>query len=194
MSSIVAETVIIMDQDINLKPKHTSTTTLDSNIITGDIQLHRTVATSFPLDLCTPDQEQDLKKDLGDYFDDDGGYHKYGSTPNAEAGPSSAGLDEGGYDYFSSVPVMEKGDGVGAVTGIPTSEDAMPTAAAIEQFVLEDSIRAEGGWAGWTCVAGSWLICKSRYTITHQLNGTMYCLKLIVIQCSLHLDMLMLSV
>jgi len=64
-----------------------------------------------------------------------------------KAGPSSAGLEEQG--YFDNLPVLEKGTGV-------------EPAAAILPFVLDEMYirpRAEGGWAGWTCVAGSWLVC-----------------------------------
>lgn len=67
-----------------------------------------------------------------------------------KAGPSSAGLEEQG--YFDNLPVLEKGSGEG-LASVP----------ALAPFVLDDSqvrVRVEGGWAGWTCVAGSWLVCE----------------------------------
>ena len=67
-----------------------------------------------------------------------------------KAGPSSAGLEEQG--YFDNLPVLEKGAGEG-LASVP----------ALAPFVLDDSQiggGVEGGWAGWTCVAGSWLVCE----------------------------------
>jgi hypothetical protein len=67
-----------------------------------------------------------------------------------KAGPSSAGLEEQG--YFDHLPVLEKGSGEG-LASVP----------ALAPFVLDESqvaVRVEGGWAGWTCVAGSWLVCE----------------------------------
>ena len=75
-----------------------------------------------------------------------------------KAGPSSAGLDEQG--YFDNLPVLEKGAGEG-LASVP----------ALAPFVLDDSQvggRVEGGWAGWTCVAGSWLVCE--FCLILQLN------------------------
>ena len=82
-------------------------------------------------------KEQDLKK--SSYFDDE-----YAT----KAGPSSAGLEEQG--YFNDLPILEKGNNHLDSTPIP-----------LTPFVLDESYtpRAEGGWAGWTCVAGSWLVC-----------------------------------
>jgi hypothetical protein len=82
-------------------------------------------------------QEQDLKKPS--YFDD---------SYATKAGPSSAGLEEQG--YFNDLPILEKGNNHLDSTPIP-----------LTPFVLDESYfpRAEGGWAGWTCVAGSWLVC-----------------------------------
>jgi hypothetical protein len=84
-------------------------------------------------------QEQDLKNPS--YFD-----HEYAT----EAGPSSAGLEEQG--FFNDLPILEKGNNHLDSTPIP-----------LTPFVLDESYfpRAEGGWAGWTCVAGSWLVCMS---------------------------------
>jgi hypothetical protein len=81
---------------------------------------------------------QDLKK--SSYFDDE-----YAT----KAGPSSAGLEEQG--FFNDLPILEKGNELDS-TPIP-----------LTPFVLDESYiqRAEGGWAGWTCVAGSWLVCMS---------------------------------
>jgi hypothetical protein len=67
-----------------------------------------------------------------------------------KAGPSSAGLEEQG--YFDNLPVLEKGSGGETATML-----TLP-------FVLDETYvrpQAEGGWAGWTCVAGSWLVCSS---------------------------------
>jgi hypothetical protein len=67
-----------------------------------------------------------------------------------KAGPSSAGLEEQG--YFDNLPVLEKGSGEG-LAPVPT----------LAPFVLDESqvrVRVEGGWAGWICVAGSWLVCE----------------------------------
>jgi hypothetical protein len=92
------------------------------------------------------DQDQDSKVPYGLGFDD---------SYDSKAGPSSAGLEERG--YFDDIPVLEKGNGtgLGEIAPIP----------AMGQFVLEEShptlVRNEGGWAGWTCVAGSWLVCMS---------------------------------
>jgi hypothetical protein len=85
-------------------------------------------------------KEQDLKK--SSYFDDE-----YAT----KAGPSSAGLEEQG--FFDDLPILEKGNNHLDSTPIPT----------LTPFVLDESYiqRAEGGWAGWTCVAGSWLVCMS---------------------------------
>jgi hypothetical protein len=82
-------------------------------------------------------QEQDLMK--SSYFD-----YEYAT----KAGPSSAGLEE--QDFFNDLPILEKGNNHLDSTPIP-----------LTPFVLDDSYipRAEGGWAGWTCVAGSWLVC-----------------------------------
>jgi hypothetical protein len=84
-------------------------------------------------------QEQDLKK--SSYFDDE-----YAT----KAGPSSAGLEE--QEFFNDLPILEKGNELDS-TPIPT----------LTPFILDESHipRAEGGWAGWTCVAGSWLVCMS---------------------------------
>jgi hypothetical protein len=84
-------------------------------------------------------QEQDLKS--SSYFDD---------SYATKAGPSSAGLEEQG--YFNDLPILEKGNNQLDSTPIP-----------LTPFVLDESYipRAEGGWAGWTCVAGSWLVCMS---------------------------------
>jgi hypothetical protein len=64
------------------------------------------------------------------------------------AGPSSAGLEEQG--FFTDLPVLEKGNQLDS-TSIPP----------LTPFVLDESYirQREGGWAGWTCVAGSWLVC-----------------------------------
>lgn len=85
-------------------------------------------------------EEQDLKNPS--YAFDD----RY----STKAGPSSAGLEEQG--FFDDLPVLEKGN-----------NHLDLTAAPLTPFVLDESYipRAEGGWAGWTCVAGSWLVCTS---------------------------------
>ena len=85
-------------------------------------------------------QEQDLK--ISSYELDD----EYAT----KAGPSSAGLEEQG--FFHDLPVLEKGNNHPDSTPIP-----------LTPFVVDESYiqRAEGGWAGWTCVAGSWLVRTS---------------------------------
>lgn len=92
------------------------------------------------------DMSLDLALDLEDikYPFDDG----YANKP----GPSSAGLEE--QAYFDDLPVLEKGNGADENVPIP-----------VLPFLLDEShvhshVR-EGGWAGWTCVAGSWLVCES---------------------------------
>lgn len=75
-----------------------------------------------------------------------------------KAGPSSAGLEE--HSFFDDLPVLEKGNGP---SPIEAGEGVGRTILA--PFVLDESnVRygmTEGGWAGWTCVAGSWLVCES---------------------------------
>jgi len=74
----------------------------------------------------------------------------FGESYANKAGPSSAGVEEKG--YFDNLPVLEQGAGEG-LASVP----------ALAPFVLDDSQvggRVEGGWAGWTCVAGSWLVCE----------------------------------
>jgi hypothetical protein len=94
---------------------------------------------SLPSPTLKSSDVQDLKK--SSHFNDE-----YAT----KAGPSSAGLEEQG--YFNDLPVPEKGNGQLDSTPIP-----------LTPFVLDESYipRAEGGWAGWTCVAGSWLVCMS---------------------------------
>lgn len=68
-----------------------------------------------------------------------------------KAGPSSAGLED--QEYFHHLPTLEKGNDHLDKTSMP-----------LTPLVLDESYirqRAEGGWAGWKCVAGSWLVCMS---------------------------------
>jgi hypothetical protein len=102
----------------------------------------------------------DLNLDIGDIkypFDE-----SYANKP----GPSSAGLEDQG--YFDDLPVLEKGGtgtGMGMGMGIEDTT-SIPIPLPVLSFGLDEShligpgVR-EGGWAGWTCVAGSWLVCKS---------------------------------
>jgi hypothetical protein len=112
-------------------------------IVDLDLKEVSPVPSSLPFPIPCPPmkasdmQEQDLKK--SSYFDDE-----YAT----KAGPSSAGLEEQG--FFNDPPILEKGNNQLESTPIP-----------LTPFVLDESYipRAEGGWAGWTCVAGSWLVC-----------------------------------
>ena len=160
MSSIAAEAVVNINLDIDLDAMASTGITAAAAASPSDKHGTGTRPTSYTsVDLYTPDS--DLKKDPGGYFARDMGCQK--SSNNAEAGPSSAGLVDDGYDYFSTVPVLEKGNNNGheESSGISLAPCPAPT-FAILPFVLDDSpIKSEGGWAGWTCVAGSWLICKS---------------------------------
>jgi hypothetical protein len=113
-------------------------------IVDLDLKEISPVPSSLPFPSSSPTlripdvQEQDLKK--SSYFD-----NEYAT----KAGPSSAGLEEQG--FFNDLPILEKGNEL----------DSTPT--TLTPFVLDESYipRAEGGWAGWTCVAGSWLVCTS---------------------------------
>ena len=101
---------------------------------------HNPFSTSFPRLKTSDVQEQDLKmRSFG--FEDE-----YAT----KAGPSSAGLKE--QDYFYDPPILEKGNNHLETSPIP-----------LTPLVLDESHipRAEGGWAGWKCVAGSWLVCMS---------------------------------
>lgn len=113
-----------------------------------NLDLKEPFPNSSPLPLHTPSptlktsdvQEQDLK--ISSYELDD----EYAT----KAGPSSAGLEEHG--FFHDLPVLEKGTHNLDTNPIP-----------LTAFVLDESYiqRAEGGWSGWTCVAGSWLVRTS---------------------------------
>lgn len=102
------------------------------------------------VELYTPASEYDLKDG---YFDGDLG------SPSYKPESTSEGLaDQGG--YFDGIAVLEKGEPVTPVAVLGDGEAA--PSFAVTPFVLEDPVvRREGGWAGWTCVAGSWLICMS---------------------------------
>lgn len=114
-------------------------------IVDLDLKKELPDSSSLPFPSSTPTletcdvQEQDLKS--SSYFDD---------SYATKAGPSSAGLEEQG--FFNDLPILEKGNGQVDSTSIP-----------LTPFILDESYipRAEGGWAGWTCVAGSWLVCTS---------------------------------
>jgi len=90
-------------------------------------------------------------------------YHFDESSAN-KPGPSSAGLED--QRFFDDLPVLEKGGTVISLGGGIEDTSPMPVPLPVLSFGLDEShltgpgVR-EGGWAGWTCVAGSWLVCKS---------------------------------
>lgn len=152
MSSAAAEAVV------NIDFKHLPTSS--SLVEEGDTLPYPSTSTRpdsyayASVELYTPESEYDAK---ASYFDGDLG------SPLFKPGSSSDGLTQRG-GYFDRVAVLEKGDGpIGDTPGLRT-DGAVPTAPtfAITPFVLEDTAtKREGGWAGWTCVAGSWLTCAS---------------------------------
>lgn len=107
----------------------------------------------------TPDTTAELKKSYLFDSEHDGQDLKPSSSRNPE--------DE----LFDSLPVLEKGDGHGLGLGhanghgLAPGEESLGAPAptfAITPFVLSEPVgQREGGWNGWTCVAGSWLIRMS---------------------------------
>ena len=102
---------------------------------------HNPFSTSFPSSKTSDVQDQDIKiPSFG-----------FESEYATKAGPSSAGPQE--QEYFSDLPILEKGNNHLDTTPIPLTPLALD-----ESYVRQ---RAEGGWSGWKCVAGSWLVCMS---------------------------------
>jgi len=102
---------------------------------------HKPFPTSFSSLKTSDVQDQDLKMPSFGFEDE------YAT----KAGPSSAGLEE--QEYFSDLPILEKGDNHLDTNPIPLTPLALD-----ESYIRQ---RVEEGWAGWKCVAGSWLVCMS---------------------------------
>jgi hypothetical protein len=100
----------------------------------------------------------DLDLDIGDIK------YPFDESDAKKPGPSSAGLEDQG--FFGDLPVLEKGGTGTGMGGVIEDTTSMPVPLPVLSFGLDEShltgpgVR-EGGWAGWTCVAGSWLVCKS---------------------------------